>query len=406
MGKTELAATAWLRAIFAPRWRFPVIAVLFLAPTLVGILTRLIKHKSYFADFRQLVCAGQHVAQGLPLYGPGSACPAMDAMPFVYIPGVAHVSSGFMGVLGSGGFTLLYAALFVLAAVSMVFTLVFDRRVPGTPQERVPTLALITGSAVSWGNIALPLSALIGAAAVVLESWPILFVLAVALATVVKPLYAACLLPLIYLPRSRVQRAGLIALGLILGLTPVALFLFTGGEAAKAWSFQTEHYVATQASGFGFLGWQTLLFRYSGLGPLTLIAYAVFTGSSLLALLVIAARGGLDVRSKVWLSLAVACLIVPRVMRYDVFLLGLGLIVTVYAAEALSVRAGRIVAGLVYAGLGIALLMNFAVGGNQLFLITLLFWGVLVGLAIAMVRRPGEADAVETPALDIGPAAP
>jgi len=370
------------------------------APMLWGLLSRLRKHNHLFADFLQLSCAALRTNAHQPLYG-GGPCVGMDAMPFVYIPLIAHGAAALTGWLGAAGFTLLYAVIYGAAGLYLYWMLVFSKAVALAPVERAPLLTLITGSALSWGNVALPLIALIAGAARLALTLPILFGAAVALAAVVKPVFLAYLLGLLYAPISLMRRAAVILASAAAGLAPTVLFVLLGGDEARQWTAQTLHYVLVQAPGYGFLGW-TAAMGLVGVGPMQGGLFLAFAAVIVVSGWIVAAQSGLGARERVWLGLGVAALLIPRLMRYDGFLLGLGLIILAEAARAMGPILGRRVSIGVYGLLALSWVLNVVVGGNQLLLVTPLFSLLLVGMAgFSLYQRrrpvvPGQAMLLDT----------
>ncbi len=365
------------------------VVVLATAPMLWGLFSRLKKHNHLFADFLQLSCAAARSNAHQPLYG-GAPCAGMDAMPFVYIPLVAHGAAAVSGVLGASGFTFLYAVLYIAAGLYLFWTLVFSKAVSLAPVERAPLMTIITGSALSWGNIALPLTALIVGAADSILTLPIVFGAAVAIASMFKPVFLVYLMGLLYAPLPLMRRAWVIGASAICGLAPTALFMLFGGEEARQWTAQTLHYVLTQAPGYGFLGWTSAL-GVSGVGPVVAVLFVLYALVIVISGWIVAAKSGLPDRERVWLGLGSAALVIPRMMRYDAFLLGLGMIVLAKAARTMSPVYGRRIGIGVYGLFALSWVLNVAVGGNQLLLVTPLFSLLLVGMAgwrLCQLQRP------------------
>jgi hypothetical protein len=361
------------------------LVILTTAPMLWGLLSRLRKHNHLFADFLQLSCAAARTGAHQPLFS-GAPCEGMDAMPFVYIPLIAHGAAALTGALGPFGFSLLYVLVYIAAGFYLGWVLVFSKAVVLQLVERAPLMTLITGSALSWGNIALPLTALIVGAANAALTLPIGFGAAVAVAAVFKPVFLVYLLGLLYAPVPLMRRALVIGGSALCGLAPTLTFLVFGGEEARQWTAQTLHYVLVQAPGYGFLGWMAAL-GVSGVGPVVAGLFMLYALVIVVSGWIVATQSGLPDRDRVWLGLGAAALLIPRLMRYDAFLLGLGLIVLAQAARALSPRHGRTLSIAVYGLLALSWVLNFAVGGNLLLLVTPLFSLLLVGVAAWCLQR-------------------
>jgi hypothetical protein len=361
------------------------IAALSAAPLLWGVFSRLSKHNHLFADFLQLSCAATQVRAHHALYA-GGACPGMDAMPFVYIPAIAQGAAVLTSALGPRGFAALYSVVYLIAAGFLGWKLIASRTLPYPPAERAPLLTFITGSALSWGNIALPLAALIAATVDLIMTAPLLFCAAVAVASVFKPVFLVYLLALLYAPLPLLRRIVLIGASAIAGLAPTVLFMGFGGDEARQWTAQTVHYVLVQAPGYGFLGWTAAL-GFAGVGPWVIALFLLYAAAIVVSGWAAAARCDLSASERIWLGMGVAALLIPRLMRYDAFFLGLGVILLAGASRRLSPRYGRQITIGVYAVFALAWILNTVMGGKQLLLVTPLFSLLLFAVGIGAAYR-------------------
>lgn len=361
---------------------------LFALPALIGVASRLAKPKRLFADLYAVACGGQMRLAHQAVYVRTPRCPGLNAMPFNYPPWIADMAAGVIRTVGMGGLIAGYAVVFCLCLAVLVWLVLFSRRTPGTTAERIPALALITGSAISWGNVALPVYAVIALAVGAIDAAPLAFVAAVVLTSQVKPIFAANLLALLYSDRPLLERLAWTGLGGVACLAPSLAFLAFGGADAAAWRAQLGYFVLHDSPGFSLLGWLKLVGAATGgMGPalLVLAVAAALTGAGLL----IAERGGLAPRERIWLGLMVAPLIDPRMMRYDAFLLGPGLVALAHAGERISPRLGRFVWWTLAGTLGVCLVVNLTAGGNQLLIAWLVLSALVLALALKLLPRKG-----------------
>jgi hypothetical protein len=241
----------------------------------------------------------------------------------------------------------------------------------------------------------------IAAAALVLEAQPWALIVAIAVAATIKPVFLTYLaIPLLAPGRfwRRVFRCGV---GVVLGLLPTVLFMVFGGASFFEWQALLHHFVLDTTPGVGFLGWLS----FANLNDLGLgMAWAAFAALLVGASLIIAEKGDVSRRGRIWLGLTVATLLNPRLMSEDLFLLGPGLVV---AAEALGAAAGPITTrglnGFYGAVCCLTALLTLAGGrlGQQLaiaaFVIALLVIGGVLSVRAWRPRRGGDTGCHTSP---------
>ncbi len=388
---------------------------LFILPFLFGIGGKLYRSRLWFGDYQAMACAGEKVQAHQPFYDIHLSCPGMHASSFVYIPAIADLFAGLERLIGEPGVFGLYLLLFVAGLAVLVAGPL--RWAPGTWRDKLPFTVFIGGSAVMWGNVAVPLHALILGAALCLESAPWLFVAAVVLAAAVKPVFLTYLAVVLLTRRSWLQRMVLITTGVAAGLAPTLWFAFSDPGTAFQWAQLLSHFVYDVTPGSGFYGWLSFLGARSD----TLLAqasYLVYAGVLAFSALYAAFRLKLDDQSRLWLGLSVATLLIPRIMSQDVFLLGPGLVLVArHAADLADSRAapeGRLTRALLRHGPAVVwglCLMALVFGtvehsrySTPLALLGFSLYLIALGGALA---RDGLARAVETrrtPWADLAPA--
>lgn len=313
--------------------------LLFGLPSISGMIVRVAHGQSWFGDFRAVVCGAQHLAAGQPLYILSQACPDPSAAKFVYLPWVAAVAGAFRQVLGGPGFAALYVLIFAAAVIGMVGAAAVWSRTPGPVNLRTRFLAFVGGGAITAGNVAVPLQAAVGAAALASLRWPWLFVAAAACAGAVKPVFLSYLAVILLSRRPLAWRLGACGVGAAAGLAPSVFMLTLGGETGQAWWRLLGHFVHQVTPGAGLFGWMSAV----GLGtdgPGGMLAALAWASLVVAAAAAAADRAQLGDLERVWVGLACAILANPRLMGEDLFLLGPGvLILTRTIAESDPARA-------------------------------------------------------------------
>lgn len=354
-------AIAIWRSWTARPWAAALLTLLFAAPFLSGTIGRLLRGRTFFAEYESVACAGQRLNEGLSPYGADFACAGMHAQPFVYLPWVAEAAAATLRAVGPDAMRWGYVALY-LAACAVIAWIVFWRAdTPGARIERVPFLALITGSALTVGNVAIPITAAILLAALSVTTRPLLFIAVVAAAGAVKPfqLTYLILLPLA-LSGPLWRRALYSTLGGVVGLGVFALAL-RGGDPAllEGWRAAAERMALDVAPGEGYLGW---IYGAGFDPPLLALAagYVAFAAALGLAALALVERAGLEKDARIFLGVTIATLLTPRLMEIDFLALGPGLLAVAAAVSATAPGARPIVSGLVYASAAAALLLGMA----------------------------------------------
>jgi hypothetical protein len=324
-----------------PGLRNAAIVSLFLIPGLVGSAQHFFGPQHYwFRNFEAVACAAQRWAQGMAMYGPEHSCPGMRPSTYVYPPAAARAMAAAIEAMGQTGATALYGGLFWAAAGFLLWAAAFASTAPGTMRDRAPFLAMYSGAALYWGNIAIPVHGAVAAVAVLLAGVPLALVAAIAISAMIKPVYLTYAVVLLYAAHPPVRRLGYAAAAALLGLAPTVWFMVTGGDAVRQWQSSMADFVLSRQPGNSFFGWVTTFGGSPGAAG-TMILYVVFAGLLAGAGIVIAEAARLPARDRIWLGLTVANLLNPRLMPYDVLLLGPGMVVAVASLRDWSPRLAR-----------------------------------------------------------------
>ena len=396
---------AVLRTLTSLR-RGMIIPLLFVLPFVFGLLAKIHRSKPWFGDYQAVACAGLKAQSHQSFYDLYLSCPGMHASVFVYIPVVAHVTAWFEGLLSEPGFLILYAALFVASLAALI--VVPLRWAPGNWREKLPFAVFIGSATVTWGNIAVLMHGAILGAALLLETSPWLFVAAVAIAAAIKPIFLTYLAVIVLARMSWMKRITLAATGVVAGLAPTVIFMLTDPGTAFQWAHLLSHFVYDVTPGSGFYGWLGF-FGARADNPLAQVAYLAYAGVLMLSALAAVHRLKLDDRERLWLGLCVACLLIPRIMSQDVFLLAPGLVVVAQRGVALAgpmpaTVGGRLRHVLLSQGPHIvfglcALALVFGPIGHSRYSDPMALLGLslyLIGLGVALVTDERTSENAET----------
>lgn len=323
-----------------------------LLPLAFGVLAKLRHPEGLFSEYRTVACAGLHANAGDGFYSRTLTCAGEHVPSFVYLPDIARIAGGVIRLVGEPGLLLVYLCLTILSVAALISVPLFSAVVPGHWQDRLPFASLVAGGAVLVGNIAVILHGAILVAALVFETAPWVLIAAVVAAAWVKPVFLTALaIPLVAdLPWRR--KVIMIGVGAVLGLLPTVVFAATGGSLARQWLDLLSYFVCDVTPGKGLLGWLQWL-GVNGRSPVAQVVWlgfaAALVGSGLLLPKVLR----LTPTERIWLGLAVATLLIPRIMAEDVFLVGPGLLAVARAARRLLPVSAAFEAPALRGGVGI-----------------------------------------------------
>ena len=305
-------------------WGAIALGVLFWLPLLSGVVSRLTKGRDWFGDYGAVACGAEKWLQGAAIYDQELACPGVHGVVYVYHPWVAQAFAAPLAAFGQQTMLWIYAALFAFACLALIWIMV-GRSEGGPKAERSRFAAFLTGSAIYWGNIAVPLFALVGVIGVGLKKRPSLLVLAIALAAIVKPLFLTFCAVFALREWPAWRRAVYALVTVALGAAPTLYFLQTGGALAAEWRALLEYFVYVDRPGDAFFGWLTAIGQPIAT-PGASIMYLTFAGVMTLAGVVLAEALELDADARVLLGLSLGVLLLPRLMPQDFWLLGPGFV--------------------------------------------------------------------------------
>jgi len=382
-----------------------------LLPLVFGVLAKLRHPDSLFSEYRTVACAGQHAAAGEPFYSHALTCGGQHVPSFVYLPEVARIAGGIIAVIGEAGFRLIYLALTVASVGALIAVPLFARTVPGAWKDRLPFAAVIAGGAVLVGNVAVILHGAILAAVMLFELTPRILVVAIVFAAWIKPIFLAALAVVLVSDITWPRKLAMTLTGVVAGLLPMLLFAAGGGELAQQWIDLLSHFVFDVTPGKGLLGWLQWI-GVNGRSPAAHVVWFVYASALLAVGLVMPRVLRLTAPQRVWLGLAIATLVIPRIMAEDVFLIGPGLLAVASAARRLvpSATAAEAPAlkhgpAILHALCAVALIGGLSAAGDVAvpmailgFSLYLLFVGQIAirqTLAAAMTRLSLPADLSE-----------
>lgn len=386
--------------------RVPVwaLAAIFSLPLLVALISRLFNGYWWWNDFDAMACAGIQASHGLQIYAAHPLCPGLRPAAFVYPPQIAWALQALIGVFGVTTAKIGYVIVYSAASLWLGWLLFFKRLTNAPARQRLIALGLVTGGVIACGNVALLCHALIAASLFGFRRTRLPFILAVALATVIKPVFVVALVVLLVERadlRVRIARLGVAAA--VVGAA-FALVLVTGWSQLPAWMAAIERTVLTARPGSGFLGWASSL-GLEGHGVFAISGWLVFAATMTLAgARIVRARAFSE--DEVWLfGLGLAQLINPRLMGYDLQMLAPTIAVAMAAAGGLrrtpSMLVGRGLQLVCGGGLVLACCWQVSLAAE---LAPLVVCVILLYEAMAM-RAPARARAAALHPADLqGPA--
>ena len=355
-------------------------------PLLAGSYGRLFKAKTApLVDWGSVVCGASRAARGLPLYGPDAKCADIATSTYVYPPWVAQALAPLVRAFGPAGGYAPYLVLFA-AGLALLLWAAFGASWPwALRRERAPFLALVSWNPIVVGNVAVVQQAAVIAAGLLGGAASAPFALTIAAVALVKPTALAFCACILFAPAPLPRRLALCALA----CAPVLLLVGLDVDGAGEWRrFAFGEAVAADPGG-GVLRW----LDDAGMRGAPALAVSAVYGAVLLAAgWVLAERGALQPRARLFLGVTVAVLATPRVVAYDLLPLAPGWMAAAAAVETRSpTTAGRL---RVWAVACCVLYLLASLGGGKLKLgHDLALAGLASGLmaaAAATLRRPAR----------------
>lgn len=378
--------------------------LIFLFPVLGAVISRLSKHRHLLNDYDALACGAWSLARGLSPYARHPACPGLDPAAFVYAPQVGWAFGPFIDAFGLEGSRWVWLVPLVPAMGLLVWYALF-KAMPRAPYPlRLMTLAAIAGSMVTCGNAGFVLNGLIVLCALNLKRSPYPFILAVLLATVIKPVMLTWLFVLLCDDRpwrSRIVGTGAVAVS---GLALVGAVMMTAGPLTPQWHALIATILHEQP-GVGFFSYSNLI-GLDPASPVTIGLLAMFMGVLALSGLVVAEGAGLSYDERIVLGIGVAQLLNPRLMDYDMLTLAPFAALLVMLARDFGQRAFVWISG-IFAGTLISCVVTNMVELPVLHrapVTVFVYCGMTVALAVLTLRRHRAAiDAFVSKAVSAGP---
>jgi hypothetical protein len=260
------------------------------------LLGRLVKGKWWMNDFDALICGADYMRRGLSPYAYEPACEGLKAAPYVYAP-------------------FLIAALLVIAWYGL------KRSFPNLPLHiRLLGYTIVSGSAVSCGNIAVICHAAAIGTALMIRRTRLPFLLVVLVSSIIKPVFLTYLIVLMYDARPLRSRLLWSAAGAAIGIGLYVWISRTAGPLYEVWQKTIYDITLIEQPGYTLLAWA----EWVGLTidhPATLIAFAVYFPIMALAGLLLCDLGKLSLDTRLLIGLGMAQLINPRMMSYDMLFL-------------------------------------------------------------------------------------
>ena len=380
----RLTARAWMAGLFAFVFLFPILG------NVISRLTR--KHGWWLNDYDALICGAHSVGLGQSPYSLNPVCDGIRPAPFVYAPQVGAFFAPLVNGLGFAGARLVYLIPLVPALIVLVwFALKYT--VPKAPVWlRLMTFAAINGSVLACGNIGLVLHAVVVLAALNLKRTRPLFVVAVVIGALVKPVFLTYLIVLLMEERPLGLRLRDFALSTALGLAAVAWLMLAAGPFGAQWHAILNAIVIQQQPGIGLFSYTSLI-GFPAASPIAMALYLPFAVLIAVSGLILAEWSGFGKRERIVLGLGVAQLLNPRLMDYDLFVLTPAVVLIVMQARAFGPRAFAWTSWAFVGVLVFAVVIN-AVGGPHVNdavkrapIAVFVYCGLLVFVAVLTAQR-------------------
>lgn len=284
------------------------------------LLGRLVKGKWWMNDFDALICGADYMRRGLSPYVHEPVCAGLKAAPYVYAPQIGAFLRPLIEMTGLTGARWLYAP-FLIAALLVIAWYGLKRAFPNLPLHiRLLGYTIVSGSAVSCGNIAVICHAAAIGTALLIRRTRLPFLLVVVLSSIIKPVFLTYLIVLMYDVRPVRERLLWSAAGAAIGIGLYVWISRTAGPLYEVWQQIIYDITLIEQPGYTFLAWA----EWIGLRadqPATLIGFALYFPIMALAGLLMCDLGKLSLDTRTLIGLGMAQLINPRMMSYDMLFL-------------------------------------------------------------------------------------
>ncbi|MDC7684314.1 glycosyltransferase 87 family protein [Asticcacaulis sp. BYS171W] len=321
-------------------WVTTLWVALFTMPVWSSLLGRMLKGKWWLNDFDSLICGADHLRRGLSPYALMPVCAGINPAPFVYPPAIAAFFAPLTALFSFDQLRLIYA-LMLVPVVALSVWYVFIKAFPEMSLRwRALGCAILTGSSLASGNVSLILHGVILAAALYLNRsrWP--FLIAVVTAAFIKPVLLTYLVVLLYQDRKILSRIGFTLMGAVGGIAAFYGVSHGSGPLHAEWLARMDQIVLTQQPGISFFAWASV-FGGSPDSPLWLGLLLVYLGVVTLGGFALAEITRLNADQRLLLGLGFAHLLNPRLMDYDILILGPFLALIALTARHAGATAAR-----------------------------------------------------------------
>ncbi|WAC49045.1 hypothetical protein OVA03_03770 [Asticcacaulis sp. SL142] len=289
-------------------------------PVISHIVGRILKQKWWLNDFDALICGADYLRRGISPYAASLACPGLKAPPYVYAPQVGEAIIPIIQTFGLLGTKALYIAVLVPALALMIWY-ALKRPFANLPLHlRVVAYTVVSGSALTCGNIVVIFHAAALWAALNLHKsrWP--FLLVVLVGTLIKPIFLTYLILFIYQNKPVRERLAFAFTGAVIGIASYILITKTAGPFYSEWQNAIYNITLIEQPGYSFFSWAGWI-GLAATSPVTLISFAFYFAILSLCGLLICEIKNLSFEMRVLIGLGMAQLLNPRMMSYDMIYL-------------------------------------------------------------------------------------
>jgi hypothetical protein len=375
------------------------LAMLFLLPFAYGTVRQILKASHWFTDFEAVSCSAQALNAGHSLYTGGFVCPGASPTDYVYTPDAAWLFARLQQSFGITFLTAAYGGIYFYIAYRIFRALL---AADGRLRARAPFLAVLSASALTYGNISVVIHGLIFLGIRLIKNWPILLLLIVVPSAALKPTFSVYIVLFLFFKRPIWQRLALAGAGVVGIAGYFAYFRSSDPLVFGEWQRVTHFYGLVAYRGHGFLG----LPYVSGVDQtgVLLALYCVFAAVLLSAGLIVATHCLEREEDRLALGIAVCVLLYPRLSFYDGYTLPFGLAAAVGCFERFGRFEARHLALLVQAAYLVCAPIGGRLGGRLVFDFDCILLLFLATMAIVARHRSGvgwlKSNAVQRIALE------
>jgi hypothetical protein len=327
----------WLKSKTQKKSSLYWLIFLSLFPLIAHIVGRIVKQKWWLNDFDALICGADYLRRGLSPYEVKPFCDGLLAPPYVYAPQVAEFWVPIINSFGLIGTKAIYM-IFIIPVMGVILWYALRKTFADLALRwRIIGFCVLSGSALSCGNIIFVFHALAIVCGLRLAKtrWP--FLLVVLAGSLIKPVFLTYLIVFIYQNKPFMSRISVALIGAVLGLAGYAYIISTAGPYYAEWQQLVDRIVLKEQPGYGFFGWVAVI-GLEATHPISLIGFGLYFVALAMGGFILVEVASLDDDRRLLLGLGMAQLLNPRLMAYDMLYLPVFAAVVIMLAVPLGER--------------------------------------------------------------------